>query len=227
MRDVSEVRIVTHVSYVHTSIGRKPNNVRLIADDVICRAAVITRVPKLTSAIITNDDALHGALDQLLLATPNLRRLTRDIGRLQAQLRRRLGDAEWAAYLALEERVNARATSMLEVVARWSFGFEPQVDRVRRPDRTLVHTPLALSSAGEVLINAVHLLREVETVKLRGALPRGLGPCFVGARLDNADRHEVARRLENVADEIASVVAGRSQRRRRGARSRIRRKTVS
>lgn len=81
----------------------------------------MSRPPKLTGAILQDEDALHAALDAVLGGTRELRRLSGAVLRAQESLRKSVGVRAWQRYLAVEEATNARNTAMLEAVARWAL----------------------------------------------------------------------------------------------------------
>lgn len=79
------------------------------------------KLPTLDTRILDDEDALTWAIDELLQADDNYQRLTGKILRVQKRLRTLASDESFAAYIRLEEAVNARFGDALVVVARWAF----------------------------------------------------------------------------------------------------------
>jgi hypothetical protein len=77
--------------------------------------------PTLTSDIVADEDKLSEAIERLLLADRRQRLYRSEITRRQAELRALVDDGAWAAYLEVEQAVNARLADALVKVARWAF----------------------------------------------------------------------------------------------------------
>lgn len=79
------------------------------------------RLPPLTFDIVQDEEALERATDEVLLAVPELRRLSARIRRAQEALRSVVDDDGFEAYLRLEQTVNARFSEAVMIVVRWAF----------------------------------------------------------------------------------------------------------
>jgi|GEM_PF-1398694 hypothetical protein len=86
---------------------------------------------KLTAKMLKNDDeAVGDAIDGALLASKPWVKMSKKVQRAGDKLRRTVNYDGWMAYLSLEEIVNARAATEMDVVVRWAF---EQGRRRRRP----------------------------------------------------------------------------------------------
>ncbi|MBX3210746.1 MAG: hypothetical protein KF850_01800 [Labilithrix sp.] len=81
----------------------------------------MSRPPKLDEAILTDDTALGDAIDKVLLASEEFRRLSGRIRRRQRELQQLVDQEGWRAYLHLEVAVNERGILESELIARWAF----------------------------------------------------------------------------------------------------------
>ena len=88
--------------------------------------------PTLTPEIVADDGQLAAAVDELLRTDPDLAKLQAGVIAAQARLRAVLDDAEWAAYLGVDEAVGERLAEAVIVIARWAFD-EGIRHAVRRP----------------------------------------------------------------------------------------------
>ena len=95
----------------------------------------------------------------------------------------------------------------------------------RRSKKTST-APLAVASDGTVLLNMVHADGSRDpTMLLERALHEG-GVVFVGVTITRPEQALLLKRMDDATEETAAWIWGRRQRRRR-ARSRIKRRTVS
>jgi len=78
-------------------------------------------LPDLDPGIVEDEELLWEAIDELLLATPQLCRLQQWIADWQVVLRACTDAEGWATYLLIEELTNERAELALVAVARWAF----------------------------------------------------------------------------------------------------------
>ena len=77
--------------------------------------------PNLTDSVVRDDQRLGAAVDALLVPDQAMRRRRAAILRRQRELRQYCNEQAWAAYLKLEEVVNARLDAALLIVAKWAF----------------------------------------------------------------------------------------------------------
>lgn len=77
--------------------------------------------PCLTPEIMADDDALALAVEELLLGTRVIRKLTRRVRRAADRLQRVVNRRAWARYMLLEEVVNNRASQEVELLIRWAY----------------------------------------------------------------------------------------------------------
>jgi len=81
---------------------------------------------------LDDDDTLTWAIDELVRGDDNYQRQTKKILRMQTRLRAAASDDAFAAYMRLEEAVNARFGDALVLVARWAFQAGQHSGRRRR-----------------------------------------------------------------------------------------------
>ncbi|MGH7295919.1 MAG: hypothetical protein ACRELB_13335 [Polyangiaceae bacterium] len=77
--------------------------------------------PCLTPEIVADDDALALAIQDRLLGSGAMRRLTRRVRRAQDRLQRVVNREAWARYMVLEEHVNDRSSQEVDLLIRWAF----------------------------------------------------------------------------------------------------------
>jgi hypothetical protein len=77
--------------------------------------------PPLTDAVVQNEQRLGAAIDAFLVQDEVMRRRRRQILRRQREVRHHCSEQAWAAYLRLEEAVNARLDLALMIVAKWAY----------------------------------------------------------------------------------------------------------
>jgi len=79
------------------------------------------KTPCLTPEIVADDDALALAIQDMLLGSRAMRKLTKMVRRAQDRLQRVVNRKAWAKYMVLEEHVNDRASQEVDVLVRWAF----------------------------------------------------------------------------------------------------------
>jgi hypothetical protein len=79
------------------------------------------KTPCLTPEIMADDDALALAIQDVLLASRTMRKLTRRVRRAADRLQRVMNRKAWARYMVLEERVNDRTSQEVELLVRWAY----------------------------------------------------------------------------------------------------------
>jgi hypothetical protein len=77
--------------------------------------------PCLTAAIVNDDDALSLAIQDLLLGSPAVRKLSKRVRRGQDRLQKAVDRRAWKRYLKLEELVNDRTSRETDLLIRWAF----------------------------------------------------------------------------------------------------------
>lgn len=87
------------------------------------------RRPPITAAVVADPDRLGDAIDALILADPELRRLHRRAVRRVRQLRGNLDEEQWASVMAFEEVLNQRWARSLALVAGVFFQAGVRVGR--------------------------------------------------------------------------------------------------
>jgi hypothetical protein len=78
-------------------------------------------IPTLTPTIISSDDLLAHAVDDLVHHDRSASAVQVEVLRLQADLRELVGPDGWAAYLQVEAAVNAKWSELALVLVRWAF----------------------------------------------------------------------------------------------------------
>lgn len=71
--------------------------------------------------LIDTDEAIGIVSDGILIGTPSLRKLTKQVLQAQRKLRKAVDDDGWKKYLKLEEIVNERASAQSEILMRWAL----------------------------------------------------------------------------------------------------------
>jgi hypothetical protein len=79
------------------------------------------KAPCLTTDIMNDDDALAMAINELLLGSPVVRKLSKRVRRGQDRLERAVDRKAWKLYLRLEELVNDRTSRETDLLVRWAF----------------------------------------------------------------------------------------------------------
>jgi hypothetical protein len=79
------------------------------------------RAPCLTADIMNDDDALALAVNELLLGSPIVRKLSKRVRRGQDHLERAVDRRAWKQYLKLEEIINDRTSRETDILVRWAF----------------------------------------------------------------------------------------------------------
>ncbi len=79
------------------------------------------KTPCLTAAIMNDDDALALALQELLLGSKVVRRLSKRVRRGQDRLQDAVDRKAWKRYLKLEQLVNDRTSRETDLLIRWAF----------------------------------------------------------------------------------------------------------
>jgi len=101
---------------------RKPYEVRPVDRVIWVREPrVPRRTSRLTVATVRSDPELAPRIQAVLRADPEWSAASSRVAQAQVRLRRLASDAQWQAYLELEEREVARWDRALTVVARWAF----------------------------------------------------------------------------------------------------------
>jgi hypothetical protein len=75
----------------------------------------------LTPEIMADDNALALAIQEMLLGSRAMRKLSRRVRRAADRLHRVVNRKAWAKYMVLEEVVNDRATQEVELLVRWAY----------------------------------------------------------------------------------------------------------
>jgi hypothetical protein len=75
----------------------------------------------LTPEIMGDDDALALAIQDVLVKSRAMRKLTRRVRRAQDRLKRVVNGKAWARYMVLEEHVNDRASQEVELLVRQAY----------------------------------------------------------------------------------------------------------
>jgi hypothetical protein len=75
----------------------------------------------LTPEIMADDNALALAIQEMLLGSRAMRKLTKMVRRAQDRLQRVVNRKAWARYMVLEEHVNDRASQEVELLIRWAY----------------------------------------------------------------------------------------------------------
>jgi len=79
------------------------------------------KTPCLTAAIVNDDDALAMAVNDLLLGSKTIRKLSKRVRHGQERLQLVVDRRAWKRYLRLEELVNDRTNRETDVIIRWAF----------------------------------------------------------------------------------------------------------
>jgi predicted nucleic acid-binding Zn-ribbon protein len=79
------------------------------------------KTPCLTAAIVNDDDALAVAMNELLLGSKTIRKLSKRVRRTQERLQQVVDRKAWKRYLKLEELVNDRTSQETDRIVRWAF----------------------------------------------------------------------------------------------------------
>jgi hypothetical protein len=79
------------------------------------------KTPCLTPEIVADDDTLALAIQDMILGSRAMRKLTRRVRRAQDRLQRMVHRKAWARYMILEEVVNDRASQEVELLVRWAY----------------------------------------------------------------------------------------------------------
>jgi hypothetical protein len=79
------------------------------------------KAPCLTAEIMNDDDALALAINELLLRSPAIRKLSNRVRRGQDRLERAVDRRAWKRYLKLEEVTNDRTSRETDLLVRWAF----------------------------------------------------------------------------------------------------------
>ncbi len=79
------------------------------------------KTPRLTRKILTDEDALGLAIDEVLLGSKPFRQVSRRVRNVQRKLRRMMSRDAWKTYLRLEEVVNERAFIEGNLLVEWAF----------------------------------------------------------------------------------------------------------
>jgi len=79
------------------------------------------KMPCLTPEIISDDDALALAIQDMILGSRAMRKMSKRVRCAQDRLRRVVGRKAWARYMVLEEIVNDRASREVELLVRWAY----------------------------------------------------------------------------------------------------------
>jgi predicted nucleic acid-binding Zn-ribbon protein len=79
------------------------------------------KTPCLTAAIADDDDALAVAVNELLMRSKTIRRLSNRIRRAQERLQEVVDRRAWERYLRLEEIINDRTNRESDLIIRWAF----------------------------------------------------------------------------------------------------------
>jgi|SRR5580658_6914143 hypothetical protein len=75
----------------------------------------------LTAAIVNDDDALAMAINELLLGSKTIRRLSKRVRRGQERLQQVVDRRAWNRYLRLEGIINDRTSRETDLIVRWAF----------------------------------------------------------------------------------------------------------
>jgi hypothetical protein len=87
----------------------------------VARRALKQNLPRLDAQLVADDKRLALTIDEATRTVPGFRRSTEAILRLQAELRDRLDDDQWRAFLRLDEAVTARFADLTVAVVRWAY----------------------------------------------------------------------------------------------------------
>jgi len=79
------------------------------------------KAPCLTADIMNDDDALAMAVNELLLGSKAIGKLSKRVRRGQDRLERAVDRRAWKRYLRLEELVNDRTSREADILVRWAF----------------------------------------------------------------------------------------------------------
>jgi hypothetical protein len=79
------------------------------------------KAPSLNAEIMNDDDMLALAINELLLGSPAVRKLSKRVRRGQDRLERAVDRRAWKQYLKLEEIINDRTSRETDILVRWAF----------------------------------------------------------------------------------------------------------
>jgi hypothetical protein len=79
------------------------------------------KAPCLTAAMVNDDDALALAVNELLLGSKAIGKLSKRARRGQDRLEALVDRKAWKLYLKLEESVNDRTSEETDLLIRWAF----------------------------------------------------------------------------------------------------------
>ena len=79
------------------------------------------KAPCLTADIMNDDDALAMAVNELLLGSPVVRKLSKRVRHAQDRLQKVMERRAWKRYLRLEEIINDRTSRETDILVRWAF----------------------------------------------------------------------------------------------------------
>jgi len=79
------------------------------------------KAPCLTAEIMNDDDMLALAINELLLGSPAVRKLSKRVRHAQDHLQKVVERRAWKRYLRLEEIINDRTSRETDILVRWAF----------------------------------------------------------------------------------------------------------
>jgi hypothetical protein len=79
------------------------------------------KAPCLSAAVVNDDDALALTINELLLGSKVIRKLSKRVRRAQDRLERVVDRRAWKRYLRLEETINDRTSRETDLLVRWAF----------------------------------------------------------------------------------------------------------
>jgi integrase len=79
------------------------------------------KTPCLTAAIMNDNDALAVAVNELLVGSKTIGKLSKRVRQAQDRLQRAVDRRAWKRYLRLEEIGNDRTSQETDLIIRWAF----------------------------------------------------------------------------------------------------------